>query len=161
VNPWRDQRRRQARAREFPDAIEFVVLGVRSGSSPTEAVRAAGRSAGETLAPAFDDFEHRLARGAGFADALVAFADHVGEPARSFVDTLATTERYGLPLAPALDRLVDDAREHRRRHSERVARRLPVTMAFPLVVCILPSFVLLAVVPGVIGALHALRGSMP
>ena len=89
------------------------------------------------------------------------FADEVGDEARTFAEALATSERYGLPLGPVLDRLVDDARAHRRHQAEQAARRLPVTMAFPLVVCTLPSFVLLAVVPAVMGALVALRESLP
>ena len=41
------------------------------------------------------------------------------------------------------------------------ARRLPVRLTFPLVTCTLPSFVLLAIAPAVIGALSTLRASAP
>jgi tight adherence protein C len=36
-----------------------------------------------------------------------------------------------------------------------------VKLSFPLVVCTLPSFVLLAIVPAVLGAIAALRDSVP
>ena len=41
------------------------------------------------------------------------------------------------------------------------ARRLPVRLSFPLVVCTLPSFVLLAIAPAVLGALSTLQGTTP
>lgn len=145
----------------FPDAVELVVLGVRAGLTPVAAVSAAADVADPALRPAFDEFEHALHRGAPFADALDAFPLHVGDAARPFAEGLARAERYGGPLGPVLDQLADDARASRRRQLEQAVRRLPVTMSFPLVLCTLPSFVLLAVVPAVLGAIGALRGSLP
>ena len=55
----------------------------------------------------------------------------------------------------------DDIRTERRRHAERHARTLPVRLAFPLVLCTLPSFVLVAIVPALLGAVSTLRGSAP
>ena len=57
--------------------------------------------------------------------------------------------------------LADDIRTERRRHAERHARTLPVRLAFPLVLCTLPSFVLVAIVPALLGAVSTLRGSAP
>ena len=95
------------------------------------------------------------------ADALPAFVDMLGHEATVFVDALATADRYGLSLAPVLDRLADDIRAERRRRAEAQARTLPVKLAFPLVMCTLPSFVLLAIVPALLGAVSTLRGSAP
>ena len=55
----------------------------------------------------------------------------------------------------------DDIRAERRRRAEAQARTLPVKLAFPLVMCTLPSFVLLAIVPALLGAVSTLRGSAP
>lgn len=159
-------RRRQRRlARErlqaFPDAVELVVVAVRAGLTPISAVRSAAKLADPSLDDAFDAFELRLARGGTFADAFGALGDVVGPPARPIVDAMSTADRYGLPIAPVLDRLVDEARSERRRQAAEAARRLPVALSFPLVTCSLPSFVLLAVVPAVLGAVASLRNSLP
>ena len=66
---------------------------------------------------------------------------------RPLVDALVAAERYGAPLAAALDRVADDARTTRRRQREEAARRVPVKLLFPLVFCTLPAFALLTVVP--------------
>lgn len=150
-----------ARRAALPDAVELIVIAVRSGRSPTDAVRSAAATCDRSLRPAFDAFEHRLHRGASFADSLAEFADVVGPAAHPFADAIATADRYGLPLAPVLDRLVDEARAERRRRSAEAARRLPVALSFPLVVCSLPAFVFLAIVPAVLGALASLGDSLP
>jgi pilus assembly protein TadC len=62
-----------------------------------------------------------------------------------------------LPLAPTLARLAADARHDRRRQAEAAARALPVRLSFPLVLCLLPAFVLLGIVPAMAPALQGLH----
>jgi hypothetical protein len=45
----------------------------------------------------------------------------------------------------------------RRRRAEEDARRLPVQLLFPLVLCVLPAFGLLAVVPLLLASLQSLQ----
>src|SRR5205823_11853388 len=96
-------------------------------------------------------------RGQRVGDALDAVAQLLGQPARPLVRVLAGAERYGTPLLPALERLVVDARLDRRRRAEEAARRVPVKLLFPLVLCVLPAFALLTVAPLVAGAVRSLR----
>lgn len=155
------RRRRAGALDQLPDLVELIVIAVRAGATPTAGVLEARRHAPAPLAPVLDEVAHRLHRGQRLADALAAFADALGPDAATFVDALATADRYGLPLGPVLDRLADDIRTERRRHAERHARTLPVRLAFPLVLCTLPSFVLVAIVPALLGAVSTLRGSAP
>jgi tight adherence protein C len=162
MTPWRRHLHDRRRAVEaLPDLYELVIVGVRAGLTPAAAIRVAERHVAPALHPALAEVVHRLARGARLADALGALAEQLGPAAAGFADTLAAADRYGLPLEPVLDRLAVDARTERRRHSERHARTLPVRLAFPLVACTLPAFVLLAIVPAQLGALTTLRGHAP
>ena len=52
-------------------------------------------------------------------------------------------------------RLAAEARLERRRAAEATARRVPVKLLFPLVLCTLPAFALLTVVPLQLLAYHA------
>ena len=72
-------------------------------------------------------------------------------------DSFAAADRYGQPIAPVLERLALEARQHRRRQADALARQLPVRMSVPLVLCTLPSFVFLAVVPLLLAALSSLQ----
>jgi tight adherence protein C len=80
-------------------------------------------------------------------------ADAVGPPVRPLVDVLLASERYGVPLGERLDRVAHDARLERRRRGEERARRVPVLLLFPLVLCVLPAFAFLTVVPLLVGSL--------
>ena len=157
----RASRARAAALDQLPDLVELIVIAVRGGATPTAGLTEALRHAPPLLAPVLVEVDHRLRRGQRLADALAAFADALGPDAATFVDALATADRYGLPIGPVLDRLADDIRTERRRLAERHARTLPVRLAFPLVFCTLPSFVLIAIVPALLGAVSTLRGAAP
>lgn len=145
----------------WPEAIELVVLAVRAGAAPASAVGAVARHVHPSLVPAFDEVGHRMRRGLRFADAVGALTELLGDEAAEFADSISTAERYGLPLEPVLDHLADEARAVRRRRAEIDARALPVKLSFPLVTCTLPAFVLLGVLPAVLGALGTLRAAVP
>jgi pilus assembly protein TadC len=55
-----------------------------------------------------------------------------------------------------LDRVSVDCRLRRRRAAEEAARRLPVTLLFPLVLTTLPAFALLTIVPLLVGSFSSL-----
>lgn len=156
-----ERRRRLAALDALPDLVELIVIAVRAGATPAAAVAAAARRGPVELSPVLTEVDHRLRRGQRFADALGAFTEALGPDAAGFVDALATADRYGLPIGPVLDRLADDIRTHRRHQADRHARTLPVRLAFPLVVCTLPSFVLIAIVPALLGAVSTLQGEAP
>jgi tight adherence protein C len=99
----------------------------------------------------------RVDRGQRVSDALEAIPDVLGPAARPVVRALTGAERYGTPLLPTLERLALDARLDRRRRAEEAARRVPVKLLFPLVLCVLPAFGLLTVAPLLAGAVDALR----
>ena len=96
-------------------------------------------------------------RGARWSDALEAAAGRLGPLARPLLAALVASERYGAPLADALVVLAAEARADRRRRAEEAARRVPVQLLFPLVLCVLPAFVLLTLAPLLAGAFGSLR----
>ncbi len=152
---------RRAAERSLPDAMDLLVLSVRAGLTPQQAIRDLAASAPDEVRTAFAQVVHRSDRGQAFADALAALPETLGTSALALADTLASSERYGLPVGPMLDQLSTEARAARRRLDEADARKLPVRLSFPLVVCTLPSFVLLAIAPAVVAALSSLGSSAP
>lgn len=151
-------RRHRAVMRQFPDIIDALVLSVRAGCTPLQAIETLAPMVSSPFDAALQAVLQHVTRGARFADALGELTDHLGSTAQPLADALALCDRYGTPLAPMLDRLADEARAQRRRHAEAAARQLPVRLTFPLVGCTLPSFVLLTIVPLMVGTLSSLQG---
>lgn len=161
IRPVLVQRRRrlaldQRVVSELPEVIDLVRLGLASGGSTLVALRAvAARPSGpvtEALAAALA----RVGVGHRMADALEDLPAQLGEAIRPLVRALVSSERYGVELGPTLDRLADEARDDRRRRAQARARRVPVQMLLPLVLCILPAFVVLTLVPTLVSTFETL-----
>jgi len=83
--------------------------------TPALAVDQMARLSPPPFADAFATVVRRVAHGQRLADALDALPERLGDPVRPMVRTLAGAERYGSPLAPALEVLGHEARRDRRR----------------------------------------------
>jgi tight adherence protein C len=153
---------RSARAHEaaitdqLPDVVDLLVLTTAAGLPITAAVTAIGRRPGGPLGAALERAANHIERGGTTASALGLVLDRAGASARPLVEALAAHDRYGTPLAPALERVAIESRLRRRRQAEEAARRLPVTLLFPLVLTTLPAFALLTVVPLLAGSFGSL-----
>ena len=150
-------RARRRCATDFPDALDLMVLSIRAGYLPAQAIVEIEPFLASSLRPAFAAVGDAMRGGSRFAEALGELRTRIGPIAQPLVDSLSAADRYGLPLAPVLERLSFEARQQRRRDTDAAARELPVRLAMPLVLCTLPSFVLLAIVPLLLGALSSLH----
>lgn len=139
------------------DVLESTTLLVRAGVAPRRALLASARHATRPVEAHLTELGWRLEHGWLLADALVGLAERVGPSARRLIDGLVRAERYGSPLGQVLDRMVDDIDALRRDIAVRRTRTLPVRLSAPLVLCTLPSFVLLALLPAVGAALAGLN----
>ena len=99
----------------------------------------------------------RVDQGEPIAGALRWYGAHLGTAGGDLSAVLIAAERDGAPLVAGLERAADATRRAERRALERRARRLPVTMLLPLVLCVLPAFVILTLVPLLVGTLRDLR----
>jgi len=142
------------------EVIERLALAVAAGDTPGLAVRRLAQSPPPGCESLMAEIVHRLDRGQRLADALAVWRDVGGLEIADVIDVMLAAERDGGQVAPVLDRLAGEASEQRRREALACARQLPVRLAAPLVVCTLPSFVLLGVVPLVAGALASLDLSL-
>lgn len=142
--------RRLRHAREVDDTavdlIDLFGIALASGQPvPSAILTVAGRAPDPIREPLLRA-SHRLRHGLS-VEAVLDELESLGPSHRPLLEILRTTHLHGTPALPALDRIAETARDHRRRSTEARVRRLPVTMLFPLVVCILPAFGILTVVP--------------
>ena len=157
--PRRTGSRRERQADGFVEMVDLLVVLLKSGRTVRQAFGCIAEWGSGHASRAAGDLLRRCDDGMRLVDALPALTDTFGATAVSVVNVLAAAERDGLPLAPVLERLVHEAHAERRRLAQAQAAQLPVRLAFPLVLCILPSFVALTVIPIFVGALSTLSSS--
>ena len=146
----------RAVARVLPDTVDLLLLCTGAGLSLPLAHPLVAERAPAPLGGALRSAEVAARSGRPRADALLDALTPLGERATALAHTLVDHLRYGVPLAPGLERLSLELRLDRRRRAEEDARRVPVRLLAPLVTCILPAFGLLTVVPLLAASLRAL-----
>jgi tight adherence protein C len=151
-----ERRRLAALAAGLPDVVDLLALAVGAGLTVPLAVAAVARRASGPLADELERACDEVALGRRMGDALDDIPHRAGEAVRPLVGALVASERYGAPLGRALERLADEVRADRRRHADAAARRVPVKLLFPLVLCTLPAFGLLTVAPLLVSAVRSL-----
>lgn len=144
--------------RDLPDLVDLLTLAVGAGLSVPAALPVVAPVAPASLRRDLAGVVDAVAGGRPTDEAIDGLATCWGAPGRPLVHALADHLRYGTPVLPGLERVAAEARTRRRRAGEIRARKLPVLLLFPLVLCTLPAFALLTVAPLVAGTFDSLRG---
>ena len=146
---------------DVPDFVDVVAVYLRSGQPPALAFLHASDTAPGTIGVAARAVAERTHNGERFVDVLTSLRSEFGLHAQPMIDALIDTERDGLAPRELFDRLATDAHAQRRRDADMRIRALPVRLTLPLVGCILPAYVLLAVVPLLASQLSSVNLDLP
>ena len=153
----RERIRRVADA--LPDALDLLAVCVIGGMGLDPALRRVATATGGPLGEAMTRGVAALDAGLRWDDALQIWADRAaGEEVRGVVAALRRAARYGSPLADTLAAQAAEARAAARDRAREHALAAPVRMLFPLTLCFLPAFALLAIAPSLIVAIRSLGG---
>ncbi len=132
--------------RQVPLALDLLVVALKSGDTPRNAVAACSQHLPAELGGRFSDVVRAHALGEPLASALSRLS-RPGSTDLERVRSALEDAALGSPAVAALERLADDERAALRRRSEARARTVPVRLLFPLVFLVLPAFGLITVVP--------------
>lgn len=143
--------RRSALARQLPVAVDLLSACLDAGCTVPAALSAVTGAMPGPVAAALSPVARSLALG---ADPATAWRDASGEPMLApLCRTLVRAGAGGVPASGLLVRAGDDLRETARADAARRAQTVGVRTVLPLGLCFLPAFVLLGVVPTVVGLL--------
>ena len=124
-----------------------------AGLTPRLALDRAGTVLVGPLATEVGSAAREVELGRPWRSALRGIAERTGDrDVGRLALALERSERLGAPVATQLRALARQVREEQRIRQEERARRAPVAMLFPLVFCILPAFLVAAVIPAVLAA---------
>jgi pilus assembly protein TadC len=152
--------RRDNRAieRDLPAAADLLAACLTGGASPSEALDLVATVSPDPLSGRLRSAAASMRLGADTVQAWgpVAPDEPLGPLTRAFARSMTT----GAPLATTVAMLAAELRRDRRFAAEAAARRAGVLAVGPLMVCFLPAFVLIGVVPVVVGVATSVLGDL-
>lgn len=152
----RDERHDQIR-RDSADVIDQLTICVEAGLGFDAAM---ARVAKTTEGPLTEELRRTLAdirAGVPRGQALRALGDRAQVPEiRQLVTALLQAQKHGVPIAETLRVQSAEMRLKRTQRTEERAAKLTVKIIFPIIVCFLPVFMIITVVPSLLTIFEAL-----
>ena len=141
--------RRERMAADLSPAADLFAACLLAGSAPVDAADAVAGAVGGPLAERLRPVVASLRLGGDPGACWLALTD---DPMLApWGRTLARAAAGGAPAAALVARMADEQRAERQREATVKARRVGVRATLPLGLCFLPAFLLVGVVPIVIG----------
>jgi Flp pilus assembly protein TadB len=143
---------RERRARlvaDLPVAVDLLAACLRGGSSWGESVDAVAAALGGPLGARLHWVAAQVRLGADPVATWLTLADE--SALAGLARAAARAADSGAALAPTLTRLAQDQRRAARAEAGARARAAGVRAVAPLGLCFLPSFVLIGIVPAIVG----------
>jgi tight adherence protein C len=148
-------RRQESIRLALPDALDLLVICIEAGLGIDQAMVRVGQEIKLTSPALADEFQiiNREQRaGKQRLDSWRSFANRVEvEYVRQFVSMLVQTERFGTPIAQALNQFADMLRMRRTQAAEEMAAKTGVKLLIPLVLFIFPSIFVVSLGPAILG----------
>jgi Flp pilus assembly protein TadB len=145
--------RRQVRS-DLPHLVDLLAAALRGGATPGAGVRMACAALPGPAADRLSGVTERLELG---VDPELVWATLADDPDLAPLGrALARSHRTGAGVVSTIEQLADELGRSARAHVEERARAVGVRAALPLGLCLLPSFLLLGIVPLVVGMLSDL-----
>lgn len=137
---------------EIMEVLTIVAVAASAGARPRHALELAARYASGPLASSLRPVVVQIERGADLSVALGRLPS-IDRRIVRLRRALEQAEVDGTSYVGAIGDLRDDVRRERLADLEVAAQRLSVAVQFPLVLCVLPAFIVLALVPLVLAVL--------
>ena len=152
--------RRNEIEREFPDALDLMVVCIEAGLSLDASFIRVGTEVREShprIAYEFARVSEELRAGKSRSEALRGMADRTEVVGiKSFVSLVIQTESLGASITQALRTYSAEMRETRYLKAEEKAMRIPVLISVPVVTCILPVIVGSLMLPAIIDVVRTI-----
>jgi tight adherence protein C len=144
-------RRRLRIEQGIPDALDLLVICAEAGLSLNQSIEEISRDIRPSSPEVAEEFEATAAElrvSSEVGQALDNMAERIGlEMLRSIIATLKQSLRFGTPLAESMRILAAEMRAARQARIEERAARLPVLLAIPMMMFILPCVLMVVGTP--------------
>lgn len=157
---WRQARRQQEIILTLPDALDLLVICVEAGQGLNAALLKVGKETvfkAKTLSGELMTVNNEMRAGVTRIEALRNLALRTGvTDIRALTAVMIQSDKLGSSIADALRIHAESLRIKRRQRAEEAARKAPVKLVFPLVLCIFPELLVVILAPGMLQLFRAL-----
>lgn len=147
----------------FPDALDLLVACTEAGLSFNAALERVVDQmpvSNPELAEELSLVNAEIRAGLDRATALRNLADRTGlDEVRGLVSLITHSTRLGSGIAGTLRIYAEEFRDRRMQRAEEQAAMVGTKMIFPLILCMFPSFFIVAIGPAALGIMRSLSGS--
>lgn len=154
------QKRQKILQRSFPDTLDLILVCVESGLALDAALARVCRELGRAHPEITKELNRTRMELTLLSDRSVALqnlAERTDMVAfRSLVAALLQTEKFGTSLTETLRVLSDDYRHTRLMAAENKAGKLPAMMTIPMILLMMPAFILIILGPAIISVLKVI-----
>jgi tight adherence protein C len=155
------KRRRLRLEAGMPDALDLLVICAESGLSLNQSIEEISKQLRASHKDVADEFATTSAEMqvlSDFGQALDNLVERTGlSDLRSLVATLKQSLKFGTPLAESLRMIAGEMRAERQARYERRAARLPVLLAIPMMMFILPCLLMIVGTPVVLRIIEVFK----
>jgi tight adherence protein C len=145
------KRRQEQIERGLPTALDLITVCMEAGLSFDSGLAKIVEKTSGALADEFARVLQEMQMGKVRREALRDLARRVEvRDMTALVAAIVQADQMGMSLAPVMRAQADDLRTRRRQRAEETAAKAPVKMLFPLILCILPSSMLVLLGPGIV-----------
>lgn len=153
-------RRRQERLRRaLPDALDLLVVCSEAGLGLNAGIQRVATEIGITHPELADELQlvtMQSRAGMDSRSALRGLEERTGlDDIQALVATLTQSMRFGTSIGETLRIYSAELRDKRVQRAQEKAAKVSTLMLFPLVFCILPSFMLVVLGPAILGLIKA------
>jgi Flp pilus assembly protein TadB len=148
-------RRREQLLSDLPVGVDLLASCLDAGSAPESSLVVVSRALGGPVGEEFLAIHHRLEIGVDPVQVWRGVAQQ--QELAPLGRAVGRAHETGAPVGRAVHQLADELRARARAEVETRARSIEVKAAAPLGLCLLPAFVVLGVVPMVVGVFSAMR----
>ncbi len=144
----------------FPDALDMMLVCVEAGLGLDAAINRVGSEIGKAhpvLGEQMEQVGLEMRAGKPRHEALRNLADRTGvDEVRSLSTLLIQSDALGSSIAQSLRVHAEDMRARRMLKAEEKAHKLPVKLSIPLILCVLPSLMIVILSPAALRIMDTL-----
>lgn len=149
-------KRKELLANSLPDAIDMLQMCVSAGLAFPAALSKVADTQEGPVAEEFARVTAEVQLGQSRSDALAAMAERTQEKhIKKFVSAMMQVDRFGIPVGNVLIEQSSEMRSARRENARERGQKVPVKILAPIMLCFLPTVLIIILGPAVISIMHA------